>query len=133
MRMFLMMIVAFLLPWIGFVVHGSNEIHQDDGPAALFLLSVTTIGMFAIFVLYGSAMVLLSRFRASRMLLWFAVALFLPAIVLCIGLLLLWAKVSLDGEWLFIVATAGYVLLSVRLLFDAILIIRRRKLISEQV
>jgi hypothetical protein len=131
MRVFMLMGLAFLLPWMGVFVHGSDDIHQDDGPVALFLLSATTIGMFAIFVFYGSAMVLLSRFQASRILPWSAVALLLPAIVLCVGLLLIWGKVSLDGEWLFVAAAVGYVMLCIRLLFDMALIIRRRKIISR--
>jgi len=130
MKTFLLMVVFFLLPWIGVFVHSSDEIHQNDGPAALFLLSVTTVGMFAIFVLYGSAVVLLSRFRMSRILMCSSVAMLLPAVILCFGLLLIWAKVSLDGEWLFVAAAAGYIALCARLLFDMNLIIRRRKLIS---
>jgi len=41
-----------------------------------------------------------------------------------VGLSFLWAKVSLDGEWLFILAAVGYAALSGRLALELVAVIR---------
>lgn len=104
--------------------HGSSEIHRDDGPAALILLTVTTVITFIMFALYGVVSGLLSKFRTSRSLYWIATTLMFCVVGFCVGLSLLWAKVSLDGEWLFILAAGGYAALSGRLALELVSVIR---------
>jgi len=122
--MFLFFCLALLLPWIGVFHHGSSELHRDDGPAALILLTVTTVTTFIMFALYGVVSGLLSNFRTSRPLYWIATTLMFCVAGLCVGLSFLWAKVSLDGEWLFILAAVGYAALSGRLALELVAVIR---------
>jgi hypothetical protein len=123
-RMYLFFCLALLSPWMGVFHHGSSEIHRDDGPAALILLTVTTVTTFIMFALYSVVSGLLSKFRTSRALYWIAITLMFCVAGFCVGLSLLWAKVSLDGEWLFMLAAGGYAVLSVRLVLELVSVIK---------
>ncbi len=126
-EMLLLCCLVVLLPWAGVVYHSSNEIHRDDGPATVMLLSVTTIGTFLIFILYGLGTIVLSKFRVNRTLCCVANAILLLVFALCVALSLLWAKVSLDGEWLFVAAAAGYATLSAKVAINVLRALKSRR------
>lgn len=123
-KMYLFFCLALLLPWIGVFHHGSSELHRDDGPAALALLTVTTVFTFIMSVLSAVAGGLLSKFRGGRPVYWIAATLVFCVAGFCVWLSLLWAKVSLDGEWLFLLAAGGYAMLSVRLVLELVSVIK---------
>lgn len=112
-------------PWFAIFWHSSSVVHEDDGPAAVLLLSFAVAGAMLTVLLYCVAAFLVVRHRNSRLLFAVAAASMCAILLFCMGSSLLWANVSMGGGMFFCLAAGMYVIASVKIGCELRLITRK--------
>ncbi|MDN4547052.1 hypothetical protein [Pseudomonas sp. C32] len=116
--------VVALIPWLTFFWHSQGNDSGNDGPAAIFLLVVTAVGTLFVMPVYSLAIYLTGIINSRRRLKWMVVLPLGMVVLFCIFSSLLWAKVGVDGAYLFFFAALGYAVHTIRLLKQVVGVVK---------